>query len=134
MMSYGLQESFPSLPRIQVSGRPRRSASRVAGVRLRSTMDSARLNSVDLVMIPSCSRRKKSSWFFSCVSRYSNDCLARAAWSSLPTASGSGLWKLSAWGRAGDFEFFGGHVYGDVVEQWSTEVAFAGVGEHGEDG
>jgi len=41
---------------------------------------------------------------------------------------------LGAGGGAGDFEFFGGHVCGDVGEEWGAEVALAGVGEHAEDG
>ena len=43
-------------------------------------------------------------------------------------------WELGAGGGEGDFEFFGGHVYGDVGEEWGAEVALAGVGEHAEDG
>ena len=43
-------------------------------------------------------------------------------------------WELGAGGGAGEFEFLRGHVDGDVREEWGAEVAFAGVGEHGEDG
>jgi hypothetical protein len=41
---------------------------------------------------------------------------------------------LGAWSRARDFELFGGHVDGDLGEEWSGEVALAGVGQHAEDG
>src|SRR5258708_5558629 len=46
----------------------------------------------------------------------------------------SGWGELGAGGGFGEFEFFGGHVYGDFGEEWGGEVAFAGVGQHGEDG
>jgi hypothetical protein len=42
-------------------------------------------------------------------------------------------WELGGGGGAGDLEFFGGHVDGDVGEEWGAEVAFAGVGQHAED-
>ena len=41
---------------------------------------------------------------------------------------------MSAWSGAGDFQLFGGHVYRDFGEEWSGEVALAGVGQHAEDG
>src|SRR5882762_5369584 len=49
-MSKALQVSLPSLPRTQVSGSPRNSVLRLAGVRVRTAMDSAKLNSVKFAM------------------------------------------------------------------------------------
>jgi hypothetical protein len=46
----------------------------------------------------------------------------------------SGWWELGAGSGFGEFEFFWGHVYGDFGEERGAEVAFAGVGQHGEDG
>jgi hypothetical protein len=43
-------------------------------------------------------------------------------------------WKLGAGCGFGEFQFLGGHIYGDFGEEWGAEVAFAGVGQHGEDG
>src|SRR5436305_8790938 len=51
MMSNGLQVSFPSFPRTHCSGSPRRSAFRLAGVRERSAVASAKSNSVKVGMI-----------------------------------------------------------------------------------
>ena len=50
-MSNALQVSLPSLLRTQLSGSPRNSASRVAGVRVRSAIVSSRLNSVKVAML-----------------------------------------------------------------------------------
>ncbi len=56
-------------------------------------------------------------------------------WICLGLFYGAGWWwELGAWGGFGKFEFFGGHVYGNFGEEWGGEVAFACVGEHGEDG
>ena len=41
---------------------------------------------------------------------------------------------MGAGGGAGEFEFFGSHVYWDVGEERGGEVALAGVGQHGENG
>ena len=49
-MSNAFQVSFPSLPRTHTLGSPRNKAFRVAGVRLRTAMASARLNSVKFAM------------------------------------------------------------------------------------
>ena len=49
-MSNALQVSFPSSQRTQPLGRPLNSAFRVAGVRARTAVASARLNSVRLIM------------------------------------------------------------------------------------
>src|SRR3954452_9408956 len=51
MMSNGLQVSFPSFPRTHCSGSPRRSAFRLAGVRVRRAVASAKSNSVKVGMI-----------------------------------------------------------------------------------
>jgi len=49
-MSNALQVSFPSLHRVQASGSPRKNVSKVLGVRVRTEMASAKLNSFEVVM------------------------------------------------------------------------------------